>query len=59
MIEEYVVYAEEHEVLVQVLHRNIISAGPLLRPFIGKKIKALEQKAKEERWIIRLIPQSR
>lgn len=57
MIEEYIVYADEHEVLIQVIKNTIVSAGPLLRPYIGKKIKVLEQKAKEERWILRRIQQ--
>lgn len=57
MIEEYIVYADDSEVLVQVLHKKIIAAGPLLRPFIGKKLRQLDEKVKEERWLMRLIPQ--
>ena len=58
MIEEYIVYADDSEVLVQVLHKKIIATGPLLRNFIGKKLRQLDEKVKEERWLLRLIPQS-
>lgn len=52
MIEEYIVYADEHEVLVQVIGKLIVSTGPLLRPFIGKKLKSLNQHVEKERWLI-------
>lgn len=56
MIEEYIVYVNELEVLVQVLHRKIVSTGPELHSFVGKDIKKLNEVAKEKRWaLIRIL----
>lgn len=55
MIEEYVVYINEHEVLVQATNKRIISTGPLLRDYIGKTMKYLQRKAEASRWVIILI----
>jgi len=54
-MEEYVVYAGTQEVLVQILGRIIISAGPFLRNYEGMDKKMFAKVCTRNSWSLRRI----
>lgn len=49
-MKEYIVYADDQEVLVQVVGDKIVSTGPLLRNFCGHNIKYFHRKCQANGW---------